>query len=199
MIMTSFIKSFQSINQSPHSWSRTGYISRALHFSQPTPCFPIQDGRMDQFVEPCSSLHNILSHKSTPKTEDSRFECSGALSSAWPLASDKSSSAVNQISHIPNNPLQWILLFWKRRINQERCGSITEVRCAKHEAGQLDNRAGKWAENSEHVYLYRHILSKSSDISKISSFYKSFQDGCRSAESKFAFSKNSLGDHYFNI
>ena len=96
MIMTSFIKSSQSINQSPHSWSRTGYISRALHFSQLTPCFPIQDGRMDQFVEPCSSLHNILSHKSTPKTEDSRFECSAALSSAWPLASDKSLSAVNQ-------------------------------------------------------------------------------------------------------
>ena len=106
MIMTSFIKSSQSINQSPHSWSRTGYISRALHFSQLTPCFPIQDGRMDQFVEPCSSLHNILSHKSTPKTEDSRFECSAALSSAWPLASDKSSSAVNQISHNSNNPLQ---------------------------------------------------------------------------------------------
>ena len=95
-----------SINQSPHSWSRTGYISRALHFSQLTSCFPIQDGRMDQFLKPCSSLHNILSHKSTPKTEDSRFECSAALSSAWPLASDKSSSAVNQISHIPNNPLQ---------------------------------------------------------------------------------------------
>ena len=198
MIMTSFIKSSQSINQSPHSWSRTGYISRALHFSQLTPCFPIQDGRMDQFVEPCSSLHNILSHKSTPNL---RFAVwmQRRFVRAWPLASDKSSSAVNQISHNPNNPLQWILLFWKRRINQEGCCSITEVRCAKHEAGQLDNRAGKWAENSEHVFLYRHILSKSSYISKISSFYKSFQDGCRRAESKFAFPKNSLGDHYFNI
>ena len=143
MIMTSFIKSSQSINQSPHSWSRTGYISRALHFSQLTPCFPIQDGRMDQFVEPCSSLHNILSHKSTPKTGDSRFECSAALSSAWPLASDKSSSALNQSFPQSKQSTSMNLLFWKRTINQERCGSITEVRCAKHEAGQLDNRAGK--------------------------------------------------------
>ena len=149
MLMTSFIKSSQSINQSPHSWSRTGYISRALHFSQLTPCFPIQDGRMDQFVEPCSSLHNILSHKSTPKTEDSRFECSAALSSAWPLASDKSSSALNQSFPQSIQSISMHLTFLEKKnvtdesTIKERCGAITEERCTKHEAGQLDNRAGK--------------------------------------------------------
>ena len=170
--MTSFIKSSQSINQSPHSWSRTGYISRALHFSQLTPCFPIHDGRMDQFVEPCSSLHNILSHKSTPKTEDSRFECSAALSvhGHWPAISLQ--VLWTKVSHNPNNPLQWILLFWKRRINQERCGSITEVRCAKHEAGRLDNRAGKWAENSIYIDIfYQKVLT----LAKFRVFTRAFR------------------------